>query len=120
MRDQGERGSAAIESLMAIGILSVAIPAGFAVMYFSFARVWIDRNAYEALICLSTSAPESKCRDDFRAAIDRTLHFGRLQSLHLQRLPSAARIDLQFTISPKIRIHHHDLLRLPLQPGALP
>lgn len=113
---RGERGTAAIESMVAVSFLVTAIPLGLAVMYFSFARVWIDRNAYEALICLSTSASESKCRDDFRASLARVLHIGRLQSLHLQRMPLEAKIDLWFAISDRIRIHHRNSLRLPLEP----
>lgn len=117
-KTRGERGSAIIESMVAMSFLIIAIPMGFTLMYFSFAQVWIDRNSYEALICLSTSAAEGKCRDDFRTALDRVLHIGHLQSLTVQRLPFEAKIDVQFAISEKFRIHHRDSLRLPLEPES--
>lgn len=114
MAVHSERGMAAVETVIALTFIIILITGGLGIMYFSFARVWLHRTGYEALVCLATAAPEEKCRSRARAAIGDVLRIGQLKRLHLIRFPSEARLDFHFRISEHVDIHHRDSVRLPL------
>lgn len=110
-----QRGGAAIESLIAMTAISLLVSGGLAVILLTFARVWIGHASYEALICISTSAPIPTCEADIRRKIHSALPFGRLHSLTLSRRPKAAAIEVRFSLGGKLILRHQDSLRLPVR-----
>jgi hypothetical protein len=112
---QNQNGTAALESTFAISILVPIVISGFAVIYFSFARVWLDRSSYEALICLSTESSQQDCEKNFRRQVDGALPIGTLSNVRLTRTRQHAEIDMRFAVADQNVIHLHISQTLPLK-----
>ena len=112
------KGTAAIEATFAISVLVPIVISGFAVLYFSFARVWLDRSGYEAVICLSTSMSQQNCEQGFRKKVGAALPVGSLSNVRLSRTSQKAEIDLRFAIAEQNIIHLHLVQTLPLKTGT--
>ena len=117
-RGRNQKGTAALESTFAISVLVPIVISGFTVIYFSFARVWLDRSGYEALICLSTQASQQDCEKNFRRQVDSALPIGSLSNVRLTRTKLRAEIDLRFAVADQNVIHLHVSQTLPLKAGA--
>jgi hypothetical protein len=108
-------GSALVETAVSLVVVITLVSSGFLIIYFSFARVWIARNSYEALICLATTTPERVCQRELRRTLERTLPFGSLSGLDLKRTSRSAKVHLRLTVGNNIILTHDDSLKLPLK-----
>jgi hypothetical protein len=112
---QTETGQATVESLTAIVVLTALLGVGLFVSYLCFAHVWLDHCSYEALICLSTSAPQSRCQEQMKIKIKTALPVGQIETLHLQRSPSLVQTEVSLAISGKQVLEHRASLPVPLK-----
>ncbi len=112
----GEAGSMIIESIVSLAAVVTIVSSGLVALYFSFARVWAERSAYEAVICLATSSPIPRCESEFRQRISTVLPFGRIDQLTLRRSAKEASIDLRLKIGTRDVLRLRDARTLPLQP----
>ncbi len=108
-------GFALIETAVTLTTVISLCSSGLLFMYFAFARVWIARNSYEALICLATSSHERTCQRELRATLARMLPFGTVSGLKLSRTSRSARVHLRFAVGNKVILSHDDSLKLPLK-----
>jgi hypothetical protein len=108
-----KRGSAAVEAAVAFGALALILSGGLVAAYMSFARVLIDRNTYEALVCASSTATRQSCEQKFRASVAHALPVGEIKSFHLVKLSRIARAEVRFAISQYEFIHHSDSREIP-------
>jgi hypothetical protein len=115
---RNQRGSAALETIMTVTTLSLILIGGFTVTYASFAHVWLERAAYETLICLSTRASVSECETKLRESTANGLKIGTLSDLHLDRSKNQARIELKFSLENRVIVRQKQTLRLPLVSGV--
>jgi hypothetical protein len=124
-----ERGSMMLESLLATTVLTLVITGGLALMYLCYVRVWIDRTAYEAAICLASSSnigadrmvPTTfPCEQAARAAVSAALPIGKIKSLLLQRSSSQAQAQarLVFEIEGLPALERIETLQLPLKTSS--
>jgi hypothetical protein len=114
----GERGSVVIESLFSLVAVVTIVSSGLIALYFSFARVWTERSAYEAVMCLATSSPMTQCESEFRQRVSRALPFGKIDQLSLRKNPKEASIDLRLKIGTKDILRVRDARNLPLEPSG--
>lgn len=112
-----QRGSFSIEAVATMGTLALIVSCGIGYAYFAFARVWLDRAGYEALICLSTSASVGDCQSDFERTVNSGLPVGQVRDLHLERGPRQAHIGLRFVVGQRELFRHRDSRSLPLMRG---
>lgn len=106
-------GSALIETMASIFMLQILIAAGLAGSYLSFAKVWCDRSAYEAAVCLASLTQQTECerrlRNDFRV-----FPLGKIDHLSLNRDSSHTDATFMFELFDKLEVHTHSELSLPL------
>jgi hypothetical protein len=115
---KNERGSALIEALPATAVLSLLISGGIALGYFVFAKVWLTRSAYEASICLSTSAPTQDCESHLKNDVGGALPIGTIGRLHVTRNQSEVRVEFDWQLTDEFKLHIEDERELPLHPAA--
>lgn len=109
----GHAGTAVIETLASLSFLVPALIGGMSCLYFVFARVWIDRAGYEALICLSTDAPVDDCKAKMMRSNAAALPLGAFVTARLSRTRFEARADVRFEIAGFEIIHYERKQRLP-------
>lgn len=109
-----ERGATAIEAVVALSVLAAVITTGLAIMYLAFARIWIERCSYEAMICLASSKPEAGCERDLRHNIRAALPIGDLTHVSLSRTEDRAVVNVRFMMNGSEVIRHRDSRALPL------
>ena len=118
VRLHSEKGSVAVESTVTLLVFSMIISGGFAVLYISFARVWLDRQVYETLVCLSSTARTHSCESALRSRVDLALPIGELRRVQVSRTSSHAEVRLAFHLEEFKLIELEDSRRLPLLVGA--
>lgn len=112
---RSQSGTANIEATVALPALVILISGALSVFYFSFSLIWIERNSYEAIVCLSTSAPVRDCRERLKARLNHALPIGEIKHLQLRRAPSEARVEISFEVAKALPIKHQVSRRLPLK-----
>lgn len=111
---ENQKGSAAIEATFAILFFSILIGAGFLALYLPYARTWIHRSSYEAMICSSTKSSLSLCRKQLKMRLKTGLPFGKIQGLSLKKTNSSSDIRASFTLFDATVLEIEDHLDLPL------
>ena len=106
-------GSALIETMASVLMLQVLIAAGFAGSYLSFAKVWCDRSAYEASVCLASTTQQKECEQRLRKDF-RIFPMGQLDHLTLDRTSGHTRAAFVFKLFDKLEVRAHSELALPL------
>lgn len=109
-----QRGGTVIEAVATTSALALSVTLGLGIAYLSFARVWIERNAYEALICLSTSEGTGRCERTFIESIENALPIGKISSVNTSRNSHRGAIRVRFEIDGRVAIRHSANLRYPL------
>lgn len=112
---RSDQGTALLETSLALPLLIVIVSGLLATIYLSFARIWFERNGYEALICLSTSTQAFRCEQEFRERIADGLPIGWLESVRLTRSRKHASIQASFAVSGTTVFRSRNELVLPLQ-----
>lgn len=110
-----ERGFAAVEALATSALVIVLLGGGIAISYVSFARTWLDRNSYEASICLATDASREDCERRFRRNVERGLPIGRLELSLLERSDHEVSTRGRWKFNDTIDLEFSDQRRLPLR-----
>ena len=110
-----QAGSVMVESLIASLAISTLVAGGSLVTYVIFARVWIERQAYEALVCLGSLANEFECEREFRFRVETALPFGEASRVRLKRSSRRATISASFRLAGKEIAHADDSRTLPLK-----
>jgi hypothetical protein len=109
-----ERGSATIEVLAGSVLVTALIGGGLAISYVSFARTWLDRNSYEASICLATDATRDVCEKRFRRNVERGLPIGKLEHAVLERGEREVATRGRWKLNDAVELSFEDRRRLPL------
>ncbi len=107
-------GFASFELAIVLLFYAGVVSALLSLAYFSFAKVWINRSAYEALICASSDSTLYQCRAQFKNRVKRFLPFGDTEKNKLTRTKKKATIDFTFTISEHFKINEFQQINLPL------
>ena len=94
----GQRGSAAIETLIAAPIAALVITTGSSLLYLSFAKAWLARSAREGAVCLVTPASKAECRFKLRRTLEIGLPFGKfeIEKFREDRFGSEVETSLRF------------------------
>jgi hypothetical protein len=108
------KGTALVESAIAIGTITLVTSAGLVALYVSFARVWIERSAYEAAVCLAGTAKSHVCERRLRASVGNALPIGTVAKVTLFRTNRTAVVKMRFMIGKRSLIHEEKILALPL------
>ena len=103
-----------IEAALALAAFTGMITAALFTVYVGFLSVWIDREAYEALVCLGSLSQVYQCESELRKGIETALPIGDLANLHVSRTPANASVSLQFKIGDKDILSWSDSRSLPL------
>ena len=74
-----QKGSAAVESMLTLPIVGFLVIGGSAILYLSFAKVWLNRAAREAAICLVSPSPPNRCRNKLESTLKVGLPFGQTE-----------------------------------------
>lgn len=107
-------GFASIELAIVLLFYAGVVSALLGLAYCSFAKVWINRSAYEALVCASGDASLYECRTQFKMRVKRFLPFGDTLKNKLTRTKKRATIEFMFSISEYLRINEFQQITLPL------
>ena len=110
-----DRGSAAVEALAGTGFIVAFIAAGLIAAYVSFARSWIDRNAYEASVCLATDTPRLECERRFEASLESGLPIGELRRVALARHSTSVTVRGRWAFASAVTLRFDDRRGLPLR-----
>jgi hypothetical protein len=110
-----DRGSTTLEAAVSLVFLASAFTMGLSLAYAGFARVWLDRAAYEATVCLAAKGTRTRCTSKLITAIKRGLPIGETSDLRLALTPNDATAQVEFRLGDKIRLHAKERLRLPLR-----
>ncbi len=115
-RRRGQSGAALVELAVAASVLVVIVSGGLAAVYLTFAIAWIERESYEALICLASRRGASHaCEAKMRRRSEAALPIGRFTHLMLVRSADRVRVEARFAIAGREAIRHEDSRRLPLR-----
>jgi uncharacterized membrane protein len=115
---RGERGTATIEAAVSLLLIVSSFSVGLSLVYFCFARVWLDHAAYEAAVCLASQASHAsraKCTTTLKNTISHGLPVGSLEPPNLNATSRAASVVAVFTVGKKIRLMARQKLSLPLR-----
>jgi hypothetical protein len=114
-----QRGSVLLESTGTLLALSLFLTGGFLILYLAFARVWLDRHVYEAVVCLSSTARERDCEQALRKRVLFALPIGQLKNVQLSRTRDQATVRLSFWILDQRTMEFEEQRRLPLFSGTI-
>jgi hypothetical protein len=110
------RGSALVEVAVATSAVSAIVTGSLGALYLSFAIVWIERESYEALICMAArNSSPSACETRMRRRSAGALPIGEFTHLVLARTQRSVRIEANFAISGHETVRHRDTRSLPLR-----
>jgi uncharacterized membrane protein len=115
---RGERGTATIEAAVSLLLIVSSCSVGLSLVYFCFARVWLDHAAYEAAVCLASQAShtsQAKCATTLKNTISHGLPVGSLEPPNLNATPHTTSVVAVFTVGKKIRLVARQKLSLPLR-----
>jgi hypothetical protein len=110
----GAKGTALVESAVAMSALALMTSATVATLYVSFARVWIERSAYEGAICLAGTTTVHACESRLRRGVGSALPIGSLSNVNLSRTSRTATVKMRFKVGERSLIHEEKILALPL------
>ena len=113
-----QRGSVAVESTVTLLVFSIILTGGFFILYLAFARVWLERQTYETLVCLGSTTRPDDCERALRLKVRLALPIGHLESVQASRTSSRAEVRLSFAVLESKIIRLGDSRRLPLFAGA--
>ncbi len=114
---RNQNGSALVETISSLALLIPVIVAGLVFSYFTFAKVWCDRTAYEGAVCLASLAKEDACQNRFRRDLQ-ALPIGRASQLTFNRSSDVTKVEFRFGINNKLNFKTHSELTLPLTSAA--
>ncbi len=113
-----QNGTAALESVLTLPILGILIFGSSGILYMSFAKIWLDRAAREAAVCLASPSPPNRCRVRLESTLGAGLPIGRTEILVFRsdRRGSQVSLQLQFDRSRRYgqRISAHSTFRKPI------
>jgi hypothetical protein len=113
-----QNGTAALESVLLLPILGILILGSAGILYMSFAKIWLDRAAREAAVCLASPSPPNRCRARLETTLKAALPIGRTEILVFRsdRTGSRVSLQLQFDRSQRYsqRISAHSNFRKPI------
>jgi hypothetical protein len=111
---KGEQGFALVESISTIAFAALALTGGLTMTYVSFARLWLNRAAYETSICLSTPVSNSKCKTQLEQSTAQALPIGTLENVLLNRRHDSVETKVRWRLARGIRLAIEDHRPLPL------
>jgi hypothetical protein len=123
-RAKDERGTVAIEAAFALLTISTAFAIGLSLVYYGFARIWIERSAYEAAICVareesrSRNQSRSRCTSELRQSLSRALPIGTISRAQITFSSSRVVVESDFKISSELTVRAKQDLWLPLKSGS--
>lgn len=88
-------GSATVESVLTIPIIGILVLGGSGILYMSFAKIWLDRSAREAAICLASPSPPNRCRSRLESALNAGLPIGRSEILVFRSDRTGSQVSIQ-------------------------
>lgn len=120
-----ERGSALVELISTLTVLTTLIGGGLFLIYFCLSKVWISRATYEAVICLASSAPEFFCKKKLVEDVRRALPLGEVLRVDASRRMDSAQASVKIGwrklgAEDLEILSHRDQRRLPLRSGLRP
>ncbi len=96
-----EKGQALVESLLAIKLGLLALALLCFVLYLGYARMVLETQLHEAMVCCVTEKKSRWCEKDKKQRIDRLLIWGRLNNLNLNMDHGVILGHLKWSILPE-------------------
>lgn len=94
---RNQRGSTLVEAVLAAPLIGMVIVACAVLIYLSFAKVWMNRAAREAAVCLASPSPPSRCRARLTNTLRLGLPIGRIEIREFQNTRYQTRVSLQLS-----------------------
>jgi hypothetical protein len=94
---RSQRGSTLVEAVLAAPLIGMVIVACAVLIYLSFAKVWMNRAAREAAVCLASPSPPSRCRARLTNTLRLGLPIGRIEIREFQNTRYQTRVSLQLS-----------------------
>lgn len=95
---RNERGSTLVEVVLTAPLIGMAVVACAVLLYLAFAKIWMNRAAREAAICLASPSPPSRCRNRLENTLKLGLPIGRIEIREFQNSRFQTRVSLQMSI----------------------
>lgn len=89
-----QKGSAVVESMLTVPIVGFLVIGGSAILYLSFAKVWLNRAARESAICLASPSPPNRCRNKLESTLKAGLPFGQTEITVFRADRSGSKVSL--------------------------
>lgn len=94
---RSQRGSTLVEAVLAAPLIGMVIVACAVLVYLSFAKIWMNRAAREAAVCLASPSPPSRCRARLTNTLRLGLPIGRIEIREFQNTRYQTRVSLQLS-----------------------
>ncbi|MBN8539582.1 MAG: pilus assembly protein [Deltaproteobacteria bacterium] len=112
-----QNGSTTLESVLMVPILGILILGSSGILYMSFAKIWLDRAAREAAVCLASPSPPTRCRVRLESTLTAGLPIGRTKILVFKSDRTGSRVSLQLAFDRSQRsgqIYANSTFRKPM------
>jgi hypothetical protein len=110
-----EAGFSTIEVIVIASFVSVFLVVATSTVYFTFARNWLERSAYEANVCMASHAEIHVCKRELRQSTSTALPFGEIKNLELHSSSNEVRTRAAFWVGEREIFKIEDARRLPFQ-----
>lgn len=109
-----QRGFALVESIATLTFCSAALLVMLSTTYAAFAKMWLDRAAYETSICLSTPATTLICERTLRETTAQALPIGHVENVILSRGRHEVQTHFRWRFTPALALRVEDIRAVPL------
>lgn len=109
------RGSTTVETAVSLLFVAMTVSTGLSLSYLVFAKIWMERAAYEMVICLSTESTTTACEQALKTQTKFALPIGRLGRVSSSRSRRSASVRLSFLLNEQEIFRVVDKRKLPLR-----
>ncbi len=92
-----QRGSTLVETALAAPVIGMILVACAVLLYLAFAKVWMNRAAREAAICLASPSPPSRCRIRLENTLKAGLPIGQTEVREFRNSRYQTRVSLRMS-----------------------
>ncbi len=107
-------GFALIEFIATMTFCLAALSVMLFATYAAFSRLWLNRAAYEASICLSTPAVVFSCEKALRESTAKALPVGRIEAVSLSRRSHEVQTRFRWRLNSEFFLSIEDIRHVPL------
>lgn len=107
-------GFALVEALVSAFATLAIVGGGITVSSLAFSRLWLQRSAYEAAICVASIASVD-CESEFRLSVQAALPFGELDKFRIVKSTKQIEVEIIWKLAGEIPIKVERSVSIPLR-----